>query len=1264
MIDFAQLSIGVDSRQVRDGARDLDGLTRSAGSAEGSVKRFRSAIAMATAAVAAMAGTVQVIAGFDRSMGRLAAVTRATSGELDQMRRIARELGSTTEFTARQAADGLTFLGMAGFSAAESMAAIPAVLDLATAASMDLARAADISSNIMSAFGVAASDAAQVADLLAAASSSANTNVDQLGEAMKFAGPVASALGVSMADTAAAIGVLSDAGIQGGMAGTSLRTIMSSLVNPTKQAAEALAGMGIALDDVNPRTVSLVDIMDRLEAGGISAAEAMTIFGQRGGPAILALTSQTGSLRSLTDALSDVDGRAGEMAGIIRGDLRGALDGLLSAAQGLILALGDAGLTAVLVGTVRALTDLVRFIGSAVEGLQMMGRALAGMMGAAGTAQTAIDGANLALGEQIRVTGILGGHLQEGRTFTREYAQAQLDLAEATMAAADATRQQNMQLAQQTPEYQRLQNIVDQTRIEIEAANAELDRAVRAYMDLDMAAASASEEGRIWAEQLEQAMRAAGARAYGLQQALEQAETAQRAIMDAASETTPEYEALQGIIDMLRTSLEAVTGEVVTLGTAIGDAKNEADDLLATAGMIHFDRAVASAQALAENLGISVSLARALSSAGAVTGTDNVIFDPRDPRYDERAAQLARLAISMQDFANNAATATRASEALTLSLGGGAGGGGGGSGGGVAGAAVSVEETMRDATRAIVDAGQASITAAEAMRDELSSAVDSLGDAFGDFMRSGFRDFEGFTDAILRMFSDMLIKMVTDAAKQRIMFNAGMGPEPASFGSTMAGGLGGLGGLGGAIGAIAGPIGIAIGLFGLFGQRQRQQNEQNKRIKDEEFRLETRRLELMGDTEAVLARQIESYNEKNRALAAEVQALEIQAAINDEALSLQIRLAQATGDTNFLREQELAAVDETNRALLEMVYAAEDAAAALASTASLEMELLRLQGETGQMRRLMVADMTEEQRALQRQIWLLQDLQAIENERLGLEEQKLRLMGDEQALRDRQLEQTHEWNQALQLEVWALEDAQRAAEEAARAQEELTRTQEEAARAQDAIASERYRLETELLRMEGNRRELRRRELELLDPSNRQLQRQIWQMQNAAEAAERMERAEAELARTRDMIAAERYRLETRLLELEGNTVALRERELALIDPTNQALQKQIWAMEDMRQAAEAVSSALNEQDFVSRVDFNRAAGRGGMAIQPMGGQPGTVVPLPAAAAGAGGHAQQDYSAVLSAILSRLTRIEVDGTRRTNIARSWDEFGLPPERAA
>lgn len=209
------------TKSFKSVSTEAEGLTGRMGRLAGpaGIGLIVKAAAAAAAALLSMGAAIRVISEFDSGMSELAAVTRATAGEMAQLRDVAKDLGSTTEFTAKQAADGLTFLARAGFDAEEAMASIPAVLDLATASGMALGQAADIASNIMSGFGIEASNAANVTDVLAAASSRANTDVAQLGSAMSTVAPISAALGISLEDTAAAIGVMSDAGIQGERAG-------------------------------------------------------------------------------------------------------------------------------------------------------------------------------------------------------------------------------------------------------------------------------------------------------------------------------------------------------------------------------------------------------------------------------------------------------------------------------------------------------------------------------------------------------------------------------------------------------------------------------------------------------------------------------------------------------------------------------------------------------------------------------------------------------------------------------------------------------------------------------------------------------------------------------------------------------------------------------------------------------------------------------------------------------------------------------------
>ena len=348
-------------------------------------------IAIGMAATFGGAAVVSTLAGFERSMAAVAAITRATDAELAALRDTAKQLGATTEFTASQAADALKFLGMAGWSASQSMAAIPAVLDLATAAQMDLARAADISSNIMSAFGLAAADASKAADILAAASSRANTDVSQLGDGMKYVGPIASALGISMSDTAAAMGVLSDAGLQGSMAGTGLRQVLAGLANTTPQATKALQALGLDVAKLNPATTSIVDIIGQLKDAGLDAATALTVFGDRGAPAVLALIEGATKLGTLTEELKNVDGEAKRMAETMRDQLQGNINGLMSALEGLIIQMGESGLTAILSGLIQTMTAMARGVTGVMQTFSQFAASIDSVIGVSSTLGGAIQ---------------------------------------------------------------------------------------------------------------------------------------------------------------------------------------------------------------------------------------------------------------------------------------------------------------------------------------------------------------------------------------------------------------------------------------------------------------------------------------------------------------------------------------------------------------------------------------------------------------------------------------------------------------------------------------------------------------------------------------------------------------------------------------------------------------------------------------------------------------------------------------------------------
>ncbi len=278
---------------------------------------------------------------FDDSMRKVQAVTGATGDQFDAMTQKAQDLGSTTAFSAWQAATAMQYLGMAGLDTNEILQATPQMLSLASAGALDLGVAADISTNVLSGFNLQVDDLGHVSDILAQAAATANTSVGQLGTAMAYVGPVASAADKSIEETTAAIQIMSNAGIQGSMAGTSLRGSLTALLSPTKQATDILGTYGLTAADVDPQVHSLAEIIDTLGAANLSTADTMTIFGDRAGPGMIALLTAGGdTLRDYTGQLQDCDGAAQKMADTMEGGYGGKLRQFRSTVEGLNISFG------------------------------------------------------------------------------------------------------------------------------------------------------------------------------------------------------------------------------------------------------------------------------------------------------------------------------------------------------------------------------------------------------------------------------------------------------------------------------------------------------------------------------------------------------------------------------------------------------------------------------------------------------------------------------------------------------------------------------------------------------------------------------------------------------------------------------------------------------------------------------------------------------------------------------------------------------------
>lgn len=272
---------------------------------------------------------------FEKQMNAVAAVTQSTGAEFESLKNVAKELGRTTQFSASQAAAGMAFLGQTGFDANQIMATIGDTLNLAAASGLDLATAADIASNILKGFGEDVSQMSRFVDVLALTAAKSNTNVFQLGEAMKFVAPVAAAAGLKVEETAAAMGVLGDAGIQGSLAGTGLKTIISKLLTQTDKLAPVLKGTSLESD-------GFAAVINKLAESGLSATQAFELFEQRGAPAILALVAEARRLKSFTKELNNAEGTAKRMSAIRMRGIVGSFLRLKSAVEGVFLAFFDA----------------------------------------------------------------------------------------------------------------------------------------------------------------------------------------------------------------------------------------------------------------------------------------------------------------------------------------------------------------------------------------------------------------------------------------------------------------------------------------------------------------------------------------------------------------------------------------------------------------------------------------------------------------------------------------------------------------------------------------------------------------------------------------------------------------------------------------------------------------------------------------------------------------------------------------------------------
>lgn len=448
MTEIASLGLRVDGARNIDQASDsLDNFTRSSEKAETSteglasgskkaasqVKSAGDASSRSTKNLNSLAGAAKLAAGalatvgvslglsqsirqiseFQVAINGLAAVSNASASEMSALQSQARLLGATSMFSAQQAAEGQRFLSQAGFEVNETLSATPGILKLATAAQLDLSSAADIASNVLGGMRLEVDQLNRVNDVLAATAARSNTTIEQLGQALSFAAPFAASASISIEEASAAIGVMSDAGIQASRAGTGLVGVIRQLSNVTGAGEEVLSRYGLAISDVSIETRGLEPVLQTLREAGLNTADAIALFGSEAGAAAQVLVSD------YKGAIEGATGEADRMAAQLNQGLRPAFLSLSSAASESVLQLGDSGMAGSLEDLVVSATGVISVwngmgdtwadtneigeealdtIEAIAGGIKITGTALAGAAGAYTLYTVAVRAATVAQG--------------------------------------------------------------------------------------------------------------------------------------------------------------------------------------------------------------------------------------------------------------------------------------------------------------------------------------------------------------------------------------------------------------------------------------------------------------------------------------------------------------------------------------------------------------------------------------------------------------------------------------------------------------------------------------------------------------------------------------------------------------------------------------------------------------------------------------------------------------------------------------------------
>lgn len=294
------------------------------------------------------AAAVKTAADFDSAMSKVAAVSGATGEDLERLRSKAREMGNKTKFSASEAAEAMNYMAMAGWKTEDMLNGIEGVMQLAAASGEDLATTSDILTDGLTAFGLSAQESGRMADVMAAASSNANTNVTILGESYKYCASTAGAMGYSLEDVTESLGLMANAGVKGSQAGTTLKNAMINMAKPTDAMAAAMDAYNISITKSDGSMKSWNEVVANLREslGSLSEAEqtaaVATIFGKEATAGMLSvINAAPADIEKLNSAINSSSGVAEEMANTMNDNLNGQLTKLKSQLEGLAISIGE-----------------------------------------------------------------------------------------------------------------------------------------------------------------------------------------------------------------------------------------------------------------------------------------------------------------------------------------------------------------------------------------------------------------------------------------------------------------------------------------------------------------------------------------------------------------------------------------------------------------------------------------------------------------------------------------------------------------------------------------------------------------------------------------------------------------------------------------------------------------------------------------------------------------------------------------------------------